>query len=77
MSFESLEISLCVASLGLFTEIFSKTSPIFGLGDPIDSMLSSKGPICLFFFLVCYLEQTVLHSYMVTVVFCLFVLLEK
>lgn len=49
MSFESLEISLCVASLGLFTEIFSKTSPVFGLGDAIDSMLSSKGPICLFF----------------------------
>lgn len=36
-----------VASLGSFTEIFSS---IFGLGDPIDSVLSSKeGPVCLSF----------------------------
>lgn len=36
-----------VASLGSFTEIFSS---IFGLGDPIDSMVSSKErPACLSF----------------------------
>lgn len=45
-----LKATLNVASLGLFTEILSKTSPILGLGNPIDSTLSSKeGPMCLFF----------------------------
>lgn len=66
-----LKATLNVASLGLFTEILSKTSPILGLGNPIDSTLSSKeGPMCLFF-LMCYLEQIILHSYMVAVFFVL------
>lgn len=65
----SFERTLSVASLGLFTEILSKTSPSLVLEIPQIACFLPKKDLCVCFFLMCYLEQIILHSYMVAVFF--------
>lgn len=68
MSFESLAMSVCVASLGLFIE--TRWAPSLVLETPLTACLLPKRDPFVFF-----PPDVLLHSYMVMVVFffCLFV----
>lgn len=72
MSFESLAMSVCVASLGLFIE--TRWAPSLVLETPLTACLLPKRDPFVFFPPWCAICSKLLHSYMVMVVLfvCLF-----